>query len=150
MATNAAHKLHVPGQDGHALSVDGAQVDVLEQRDEVSLRCLLQCHDGVALKAQIGLEFLRHFAHKALEGLLANEHVGRLLVRADLAERNRARTHAVLLDNLHATLHLRSNFLSQSLVGRLAGELLCDLLCACHCCCGGGVPRVCILLALRM
>lgn len=37
------------------LGVDGGQVGVLEERDEVRLGSLLEGHDGGALEAQVGL-----------------------------------------------------------------------------------------------
>ena len=44
--------------DGDTLGVDGAQVGVLEERDEVRLDRLLQGTDGGRLEAQVGLEVL--------------------------------------------------------------------------------------------
>ena len=44
--------------DGDALGVDGAQVGVLEEGDEVRLDGLLQSTDGRGLEAEIGLEVL--------------------------------------------------------------------------------------------
>lgn len=40
----------------HTLSVDGSQVGVFEERDEVSLSGLLKSHDGRGLEAEIGLQ----------------------------------------------------------------------------------------------
>ena len=68
LAANTARQLDVLGHDGHALGVDRAQVGVLEQADEVSLRSLLERGDGRALEAQVGLEVLRDLADEALEG----------------------------------------------------------------------------------
>ena len=42
LATNAARELNVLGHDGDALGMDGAQVGVLEESDEVCFRCLLE------------------------------------------------------------------------------------------------------------
>ena len=44
--------------DGDTLGVDGAQVGVLEQGDEVRLDGLLQSTNGGGLEAEIGLEVL--------------------------------------------------------------------------------------------
>lgn len=44
--------------DGDALGVDGAQVGVLEEGDEVRLDRLLQGTDGRRLEAEVGLEVL--------------------------------------------------------------------------------------------
>lgn len=85
-ATDTAGKLDVLGHDGHTLGVDGAQVGVLEKTDEVSLASLLQGHDGGRLEAEIGLEVLGDLADEALEGQLADQELGRLLVTTDLTE----------------------------------------------------------------
>ncbi|DAZ96300.1 TPA: hypothetical protein N0F65_008333, partial [Lagenidium giganteum] len=59
--------------------VDGAQVGVLEQAD------------------QVGLVVLRDFTHQALEWQLADQQVSRLLVLADFTQSNRARAVAMWL-----------------------------------------------------
>ena len=87
LATDAARQLDVLGHDGDALGVDGAQVGVLEQADQVGLRRLLQGQDGAGLEAQVGLEVLRNLADQALERQLADEQLRALLVLADLAAR---------------------------------------------------------------
>uniref|UniRef100_A0A9J7ZSP1 Core Histone H2A/H2B/H3 domain-containing protein n=1 Tax=Cyprinus carpio carpio TaxID=630221 RepID=A0A9J7ZSP1_CYPCA len=52
LSADAARQLDVFGHDGDSLGVDGAQVGVLEQTDQISLAGLLQGHDGGALEAQ--------------------------------------------------------------------------------------------------
>ena len=86
LAAEAARQLDVLALDGDALGMDGAQVGVLEERDEVGLDRLLQGADGGALEAQVRLEVLGDLAHEALEGQLADEELGRLLVATDLAQ----------------------------------------------------------------
>jgi hypothetical protein len=75
--------------------VDGAEVGVLEQPDEVRLGSLLQRGDGRALEPEVGLEVLRDLADQALEGELADQQLRALLVLADLAERHGAGAEAV-------------------------------------------------------
>jgi histone H3 len=70
------------GHDGDALGVDGAQVGVLEESDEVGLSRLLQGEDGGSLEAEIVLEVLRNLADEALERKLADQKISRLLWRA--------------------------------------------------------------------
>jgi hypothetical protein len=77
--------------------VDGAQVGVLKQADQVGLRGLLQGEDGLRLEAQVGLEVLGDLANQALERQLADQQLSRLLVLADLAQGNSARAVAVRL-----------------------------------------------------
>ena len=77
--------------------MDRAQVGVLEEADQVGLGGLLQREHGARLEAQVGLEVLRDLAHQALERQLADEQLRRLLVLADLAQRDRAGAVAVRL-----------------------------------------------------
>ncbi len=86
LSADTAGELDVLGHDGHTLGVDGAQVGVLEQTDEVGLACLLEGHDGGRLEAEVSLEVLGDLTDKALEGQLADEKLGGLLVTTDLAE----------------------------------------------------------------
>jgi hypothetical protein len=70
--------------------VDGAEVGVLEQTDEVGLGGFLEGQDGVALEPQIRLEVLSDLTDQALEGQLPDEQLRALLVLADLAQRHGA------------------------------------------------------------
>ena len=86
LATDAAGKLDVLGHDGDTLGVDGAQVGVFKEPDEVSLRSFLEGHDGRGLESEISLEVLCDFTHQTLEGKLADEELSALLVTTDLTE----------------------------------------------------------------
>jgi hypothetical protein len=134
LATDATGQLDVLGHDGDALGVDGAQVGVLEQADEVGLAGLLQGHDGRALEAQVRLEVLRNLAHETLEGQLADEQLRALLVATDLAQGDRARPVPVRL--LHSACGwgaLASRLRRQLLARRLAtSRLASSLLRTCH------------------
>ena len=101
LATDSAGQLDVLGHDGHTLGVDGAQVGVLEQADQVSLASLLQGHDGRALEAQIGLEVLGDLTDQTLEWQLADQELGGLLVTTDLTESHG--TGPVTMGLLHAS-----------------------------------------------
>ena len=79
-------KLDVLRHDGDTLGVDGAQVGVFEQTDEVSLAGLLQCHDSRRLEAEIGLKVLGNLTDKPLEGQLADEELSGLLVTPNLTK----------------------------------------------------------------
>ena len=85
LAADPAGELEVLGHDRDALGVDGAQVGVIEEADEVGLGGLLEREDGGALEAQVGLEVLGDLADEALERELADQQVRGLLVPADLA-----------------------------------------------------------------
>ena len=72
--------------DSDTLGVDGAEVGVLKERDEVSLDGLLQCTNGRRLESKIGLEVLSDLTNQALEGQLSDEELGGFLVSSDLSE----------------------------------------------------------------
>ena len=90
LTADAAGELDVLGHDGDPLGVDGAEVGVLEERDEVGLGGFLEGDDGRSLEAEIVLEVLGNLADEALEGQLADEKLGGLLVAADLAKGDRS------------------------------------------------------------
>ena len=92
LATDPPGQLDVLGHDGDALGVDGAQVGVLEQAHQVGLAGLLQGHHGGALEPQVGLEVLGDLADQALEGQLADQQLGGLLVPGERASRKLRRT----------------------------------------------------------
>ena len=83
--------------DGDTLGVDGTQVGVLKERDEVSLNGLLESTDGRGLEAEIRLEVLSDLTNETLEWELADEELGRLLVTSDLTESDGTRLISVWL-----------------------------------------------------
>ena len=87
-STDAAGQLNVLGHDGNTLGVDGAQVGVLEKANKVSFGGFLKGQDGRSLESKIGLEVLGDLTNKTLEGQLADEKVGGLLVTTDLTKSN--------------------------------------------------------------
>jgi hypothetical protein len=130
LATDTAGKLDVLGHDGDTLGVDGAKVGVFEKANEVGFGGLLEGEDGRALEAKVGLEILGDFTDEALEGELADEELGGLLVAADLTESDGTRAVAVGL--LHAAGGrggLACSLGGELLTGGLAsGGLACGLL----------------------
>lgn len=89
-SADAAGQLDVLGHDGDSLGVDSAQVGVLEEPDQVGFARLLQCHHSGALETQVGLEVLSDLADQTLEGQLAYEQLGALLVTTDLTQGDRS------------------------------------------------------------
>merc|ERR1712099_112207 len=109
LATETAGKLD-------ALGLDGAQVGVFEERDQVGLNGLLQSADGRALEAEVGLEVLGDLTNQTLERQLADQELSRLLVATDLTESDGTRFVPVrLLDTTGRWCGLASG---------LGGELL--------------------------
>ena len=79
-------KHHVPGHDGNALRVNGTQVGVLKQSNEVSFRSLLEGMYSRALETTVRLELLSNLSYQTLEWRLANQRVSGLLVSLDLSK----------------------------------------------------------------
>ena len=116
LSTDAAGQLDVLGHDGDTLGVDGAQVGVLEQTNQVGLAGLLEGHDGRALEPQVSLEVLGDLTDQTLEGQLADEQLSGLLVPPDLTEGHG--TGPVPVGLLHTSGG------GGGLAGSLGGELL--------------------------
>ena len=123
LATDATSQLDVLGHDGHTLGVDGAEVGVLEEADQVGLGGLLEGQNGRALEAKVRLEVLRNLAYQALEGQLADQELRALLVLADLAQSDGARAVTVgLLDAAGRGCRLAGRLGGQLLAGGLAAR----------------------------
>lgn len=115
LSSDSSGQLDVLGHDGDSLGVDGAQVGVLEERDQVGLRGLLECQDGSSLESQVILEVLGNLPDKSLEGKLADEEVSGFLIPSDLTEGHSSWAISVgLLDSSGGW---------GSLTGSLGGEL---------------------------
>lgn len=134
LSTNAAGKLDVLGHDGDPLGVDGAQVGVFKETDEVGLRCLLQRHDCRRLETKVGLEVLGNLSNQALEGQLSDEQLCALLVATDLTKGHG--TGPVTVRLLHSSCsrsRLTSSLGGQLLSWGLASSgLASSLLGTCH------------------
>ena len=133
LASETAGKLDVLALDSDTLGVDGAQVGVLEEGDEVGLDGLLESTDGGRLEAEIRLEVLGDLTDKTLEGQLADEELSRLLVATDLTESDGTRLVAVrLLDTTGRWCGLASGLGGELLTRGLATRgLACVLLVTC-------------------
>ena len=102
--------------DGNTLGVNGAQVGVLKERDEVRLDRLLESANGGRLESEVGLKILGDLTNAALEGELSDKELGRLLVSSNLTKSDSTGLVAVgLLD-------------TSGRRGRLAGSLGSELL----------------------
>ena len=96
--------------------MDGAQVGVLKESNQVGLTGFLESGNSRALEPQVSLEVLCNFTDQTLEGQLADEQLSGLLVTTDLTESNGSRLVAMgLLD-------------TSGCWGALAGSFGCQLL----------------------
>jgi len=136
LTTEATGQVDILGLDGNTLGVDGSQVGVLKERDEVGLGGLLEGTDGRGLEAEVGLEVLGDFTDETLEGELADQQLGRLLVATDLTKGDG--TGAVtmgLLNTAGGGGRLAGSLGGELLAGGLAsGRLAGGLLGTSHCC----------------
>ena len=60
--------------------MDGAEVGILKESNQIGLTGFLKGHHSRALESQISLEVLGNLTHKPLEWELANEQLCGLLV----------------------------------------------------------------------
>ena len=72
LSTDAASELDILRHDGNTLGVDGSQVGILKQANQVGLGSLLEGQDGRGLETQIGLEILSNLTNQPLERQLAD------------------------------------------------------------------------------
>ena len=87
-STDSPGELDILGHDGDSLGVDGAQVGVLKETNQVGLASLLQSHNSAGLESEISLEVLGDFSDQTLEGQLADQKLCGFLVTSDLTESN--------------------------------------------------------------
>ena len=99
LSSDTTSQLDVLGHDGDSLGMDGTQVGIFKEADQVCLRCLLQGHYSRGLEPQVSLEVLGNFPHEPLEGQLTDEELSALLVPTDLSQCNGTRPVPVGLLN---------------------------------------------------
>ena len=88
LTADSSGELDILGHDGDPLGVDGAQVGILKQTNQVGFAGLLEGTDSSRLESEVSLEILGDFSDQTLEGKLADQQLGRLLVTSDLTKSN--------------------------------------------------------------
>ncbi|KAF7803383.1 histone 3 [Senna tora] len=86
--------------NGDSLSVNGTEISILEEPNQVSLGSFLKSGHGGALESEICLEILSDLTNQSLERKLPDQKLGALLVLPDLTKSHRTWPEAVRL--LHA------------------------------------------------
>ena len=134
LSSNSSGQLDILWHDGDSLGVDGAQVGVLEETDQIGLGRLLQSSDRSRLESQVGLEVLGDLANQTLKWQLADQQLGWLLVSSDLTESNCTWAVSVrLLDSTSGWGWLSCSFGGQLLSwGFATSWLSCGLLSTSH------------------
>jgi len=135
LSTKAAGELDILRLNCNSLGVNGTQVCVFKEGDEVGLNGLLEGTDGGRLEAKVRLEVLSNLTNQALEGELSDEELGGLLVTTDLTESDGTRLISVgLLDTSGGRGRLAGGLGSKLLTRGLAtGGLSGGLLGTRHC-----------------
>ena len=106
--------------DGDTSGVDGSEVGVFEESNEVGLSGFLEGEDGGALETEVVLELGGDFTDESLEGELADKELGGLLETSDLTESDGTWSEAVgLLDTTSG-----GGLLGSSLVGNVLSWVL--------------------------
>lgn len=90
--------------DGDSLSVDGAEVGVFEETDEVGLGGFLEGEKSGALESHLRLGVVSDLLDDSLERKLSDEKVGGFLVSSNLSESDGSRSVSVgLLESTGTT-----------------------------------------------
>jgi len=137
ISSNSFGKLKISSHDGHSLCVNGAQVSVLEQGNEVGFSWFLKSQHCWALEAEFLFELVSNFSDESLEGELSNEEISWFLVFSDFPQGNCSGFESVgLLDTSGNRGALSGNFLGNQLFSGhlLCGRLPCSLFCSSHSC----------------
>ena len=91
--------------------MNGAEIGVLEQSNKVSLGCLLQCKNSMALETQISLQHTMQFYTSALIYHQTQEHISKQVMK-----------------EVATNLKVLGNFTDQPLEGQLPDQKLSTLL----------------------
>ena len=122
VSSDSLGKLDISGHDGDSLGVNGAQVGVLEEGNEVSFSSFLESKDGWALESEFLLELVSDFSDESLEGKFSDEEVSWLLIFSDFSKSDGSGFEAVgLLDTGGDGSALSGDFLGNQL---FSGDLL--------------------------
>ena len=89
--------MNVLGHDGNALGMNGTQIGIFEETNQIGFRRFLKSRNGRRLEAKICLKLLGNFSNKTLEGKLPNQQLSRFLEAADLTKSNSSRPKAMWL-----------------------------------------------------
>ena len=75
VSSNSLGELEISGHDGDSLGVDGAQVGVFEEGDEVSFSGFLEGQDSGGLEPEFLFPFVGDFSDHSLEGEFSDEEI---------------------------------------------------------------------------
>ena len=100
LASDSSGKLDISDHDGDSSGVDGAEVGVFEQADQVSFDGFLESEESGALESELAVGLVGDVLDDSLERKLSDEEVGASLVLSDLSDGDGSRSESVgLLDS---------------------------------------------------
>lgn len=76
VSSDSLGELKVLGHDGNSLSMNGAEIGVLEKRNQVGLGCFLKGQNCLTLESNFLFELSRNLPNQSLEGKLPDQQVG--------------------------------------------------------------------------
>ena len=134
LSSDSSCQLDVLWHDGDPLCVDGAEIGVFEEADQVSFWGFLQSGDSGRLESQVGFEILGDFTDQSLEWQLSDEQFRGFLVSSDLTKSNGTRSVTMrFLDSASGWCTLSCGFGSQLFSWSLASSRFSGgLLGSCH------------------
>ena len=134
LSTDAAGELDVLWHDGNTFGVDGSEVGVFEESNEVGLGGFLEGENGGALETEVVLELGGNLTDESLEGELADKELGGLLETSDLTESDGAWSETMgFLDTTGGGGLLDGSLVGDVLSGGFTtGVLASSVLCAGH------------------
>merc|ERR1712001_450385 len=134
LATDSSSQLEILWHDSNTLGVNGAQVSVFKETDQVSLTSFLEGTNGGALEPEISFKVLSNFSHKTLEGQLADQQLSRFLVTTNFTKGNSTRTITMgFLDTSSGRGRFTGSLGGQSFPGSFSsGRFTSSLLCTGH------------------
>merc|ERR1739848_569199 len=94
LTSDSSGELDILGHDGDSLGVDGAEVGVLEETDEVGFRGFLEGEDGAGLESEVLVEGVGDLSNESLERKLSKEEIGGLLISSDFSEGDGTRSES--------------------------------------------------------
>ena len=134
LSSDSSCQLDVFWHNGDPLCVDGAEIGVFEEANQVSFWGFLQCCDGSRLESQVGLEILGDFTYQSLEWQLSDKQFRGLLVSSDFTKSNSTRSVTMrFLDSSSSWSTLSCGFGGQLFSWSLASSRFSGgLLGSCH------------------
>ena len=122
VSSDSLGQLEISGHDGHSLGVDGAQVGVFEQGDQVGFGGFLEGQHSWWLESQFLFPFVGDFSDHSLEGKFSDKEISWFLIFSDFPKSNCSGFESVrLLDASGDWSRLPGDLLSNKL---LSGDLL--------------------------